>query len=163
MTRERNKATDAMIEDEVGKLVEESADGTYSTEELEDRVNERLTIADVASLKRDHIQRRISYRDDRQADLVRSTMQAGLPGEFAPPAGEFKLGEGRRVPKERARDDHWVIRLQLETDHISDAHAAHAATLKEYAAYQPYLRSGMDTGAAFAHYRSDQSSDRAAD
>ena len=149
MSKERNAATDRILEDVVAELVAGSADGTYTTEELAERTEERLTSLDVASLRRDHVWQRIHRRDQKQAELARSSMQRGLPGAFAPPAGEFQLGRGRRVPKAEAHDDHWIIHIKLGKDHLIAAQASLDATLQEYEAYQPILRTGATTQEAY--------------
>lgn len=163
MSKERNASTDQIVEAEVAALIDESDDGTYTHTDLEDRVLDRLNVVDVESLKRDHVRQRIKSRDSRQLELARSSSQMGLPGDLAPPEGEFALGDGRRVPKDRAKDDHWVIHLRMLAEHASRAQASSLAAVNEYAAYSPYLRRGMTTGDAYDAYRRANPDAQAAD
>lgn len=148
---------DALIDVVVEQLVDEGPDGEYATEELIARVEAAYSVADIHALKRAAVRSRVEARDKKQSDLARSSLQARFGGEFAPPQGEFKLGEGKRIPKAKAKNQHWVIRLQMETEHISDVQSAHAATLSEYAAYAGYLQQpGVTTSIAYEQYRADR-------
>lgn len=152
MSGSLNTTIDNVIREEVDRLT--APTGNYEYETLKSAVLARLTAVDVDVLKRGAIDSRFTAYQKRQADLARSRQQQGLPGEFAPPEGEFHF-DGTGVKKARAQQDDWLRWIQQKVDHISDAQAALQTQMAEYRAYAPYLAAGMTTQQAYDAYRGD--------
>lgn len=154
MTNSLNALIDRTLREEIDRLVGRSPTGEYLHADAKAATVARLAAADVDELKIAAVDRRFQYHQNTESERARGGLQRGLPGDFAPPQGEFHF-EGVGVPKARASQDHWLRWIQQKVDHISEAQSALQAQLAEFTAYAPYLSQGMTTQEAYERYRDD--------
>lgn len=154
MKKHLNDLIDRTLRDVIAELVKGNPKGEYSHAEAKAGTVTRLAAADVHELKIAAVDARFDVHKNRESERARSTQQQGLPGDFAPPEGEFHFN-GIGVPKAKAAQDHWLRWIQQKVDHIADAQVALQSQIAEFTAYAPYLSQGMSTQAAYDAYRRD--------